>query len=235
MTETLVNKIRKLLALGSDRNPNTNEREQAMAKAQELIKENNLSMTTIEIDEKTAGTTQSESLEIRLEPFTVSTLFATTKLYHCDWYQIWKTSRSRKTGKLTEYRAPVIVGTSENIGVCLEMSAWLLRSINQEALRRFDTARIRKDFKLGAAHAILKRANDLTKQEEVAQPLAGTQLMVIRNKFALANQSYMDKLNLAKGRKSRGYTLSDGGAYEAGKQFGAKVELSKGAQPKRIS
>jgi hypothetical protein len=227
--EALINRIRKLLALGSEANPNSHEREIALTKAHELLAEHNLDLSSLA--EKSDIGVRSTGLNgvswIR------QLTFAVAKLYYCE--------SLNPVGS----EEMCFLGTQENTLVATMMTEYLANSIAKEATIRYLAAEEHKDsFCLGAATTIRNRIEFLLAQER--QPKASViwvpkeqekqnQLVHLRNKLEQANEKYMQdeqvKMGEPQEQQVNSWSFKDGCRY--GFELGLERQLGS-KETKRI-
>ncbi|HEY9788650.1 MAG TPA: DUF2786 domain-containing protein [Candidatus Obscuribacterales bacterium] len=224
--ESITSKIKKLLAL-ADGNSNEHEREVAMQFAMDLLAKHNLTVEQLG-DACAHSEVQEMEGQFRLEPWIRIILDTACTLYYTDYYVSTRESGSRYDfwfGYRTLTRnVPVFVGTAENITVTIDVATWLINSVRLESNRMYKDNKLRRSFRLGAAHALLKRARKIVEDERCAsKESTGTALMVLRNKLQRANQEYLDSLDLQSiNYRTLRVAMS---AYNAGEAYGDQVAL----------
>jgi hypothetical protein len=218
--KSIVEKVKKLLALAdSDKNSHEHERAVAMQAAMDLLAKHNLSMT--EVNAQSLELAPEEvSANFKLEPWVRRILSAACKLYYTRYYMM----RTRNYQNRLE-RNPVFVGTAENIAVTISVATWLLNSVRLESNRLYRYPFERRSFRLGAADKIFERACAITLAEKKPGASVGTSLVVLRNKFEMANEQHMSAKNLKQFRPRAVYL--DGNAFAQGEEFGNQVGLNK--------
>lgn len=218
--ESIVEKIRKLLALADgNANSNEHEREVAMRFALDLLAKHNL--TVAQVDGQSLDIQIEEfTADFKLDPWVRSVLHAACTLYYTrfyisSYYDWWAETRKK---------VPVFVGTAENIEVTVEMAHRLMHSIRLESNRMYRTDYERRSFRLGAAYAVFKRAEDMVDAErQCSAASSGTTLTVVRNQLERANEEWMEKKNLGTYRSRATYFDPD--AYDDGTVYGGTVQL----------
>jgi hypothetical protein len=225
--ESITSKIKKLLAL-ADGNQNEHERQVAMKFAMDLLAKHNLTMEELDGAQTQSGIQEIESM-FRLEPWIRVILDAACTLYYTDFYVSTKVVSTKFDFWNFDVRSvtrdvPVFVGTTENVGVTIEVATWLINSVRLESNRLYKASALRRSFRLGAAHTLRERAHEILNSEKVAaEHTSGTALMVLRNKLQRANQEYLDALDL----RPISYRTSrvNMTAYNAGEAYGEQVAL----------
>jgi len=220
--ETIVEKVRKLLAL-ADGNQNENERKVAMQFAMDLLAKHNLDMVQV-TDEKLEIKIEEIAADFKLDPWIRTVLQAACELYYTEFFisSSWDWLLDK------QIRFPVFVGTAENIAVTVDMAAWLINSIRKESNLAFKDNFNRRSFRLGAASRVLRRTREMKAAEEVAASSSGgSSLMVLRNQLELANEQYLESLNLQKFASRRSYLNKT--AYDVGVEYGDQLRLNQSA------
>ncbi len=215
----VLEKIKKLLAL-ADGNQNENEREVAMQFAMEMLAKHNLTISELHGDELDIQVVEVEA-EFHLHPWVRRVLDTACTLYYTDYYYSqrynWTTGASRNF--------PVFVGTADNIAVTMEVATWLINSIRLESNRSYKDPALRRSFRLGAATRLRERAECLVASESATAAGSRNSLMVIRNQLQRANEDYLSTLDLEQTTMRRSTVVHS--AYEAGKEFGNQVVLTR--------
>lgn len=221
MEQSVANKIRKLIALATG-NANEHERLVAMEAAQKLLDEHNLSMFDVQGEVDRASSVDHKALrEIKLQPWVRIVMHSVCKLYNTTFFM-------RKHAG--ESYHPVVIGTTENIAVTLDIATWLISSITRESKVIFKNQKERNSFKLGAAQRLFERVDELLNKPTETTSGATTQLTVVRNALQVANQTYLQEL-LPNARTNRTRPLySSNAGYSAGREFGNSMSLNKQIQ-----
>lgn len=94
MSEKIIDKIKKLLALSKSDNPN--EAALALQKAQALMQEHNITMGRISLSDITGAFIPSQFSISRLKPFESDLVINIAKLFQCE--VLWMGAQSRKQG-----------------------------------------------------------------------------------------------------------------------------------------
>lgn len=208
MSDTIKNKIKKLLALAGN-NPNEAERMEAMQMAMKLLEQHDLSLSDVEHYAEIQQIEEQRS-EFRAEKWIRFIAEAAALMYGCKSYFYPKGS-------------VYFVGIRGHIEVAQDIARWLIQGIRNEANSTFTDQRHRNSFKLGAATNLILRAREWAesqKRQATDNPERKNQLIKIN-----ALESYYDKLG-CRSSKSRNYTAS-ASAYERGSNYGAGINLNK--------
>ena len=221
--EKLIDRIRKLLALG--KSPNQHEAEAAMTKANELLTEHQIGMSEVQQEEVAQST-------VRDGP-----IIKESETYRSFAWQI-----ARAAGTIfdcevilgSEQASFYFIGLPEDITLAQELNKYLFDS--WKAIVAADTIEWKKDFfyplrqyevkkyKIGHgqgfAEALMYRAFRLVKErkDKLEASTRGTALVVMKNEMIKA---YKEKQNYKKGG---GYKQQSDG-YADGRQRGEKIPL----------
>lgn len=238
ISDDLMGKLKKILALAGEQNPNAHQRDAAMQKALELLQKHNLTLEQVQGFETGPKAVSHTDYDFgKLDPWVRALINGTTKLYYCDWYKTKFTMGG-------DWR-PVFIGTPENIAVCKDITKWLMESIRNEAKRVYKGDRFaQRSFCIGAAQMIQERVREMRKVEKEAAERArnnkepGSSLMVLddmRNKLQQLNQEAMKGLKLT--RSAARKSTYDATAGERGRQYAGGLNLGRqitGTSTKRI-
>lgn len=237
-SESVINRIRKMLRLAADKGASEGERDNAMRMARSTLAKYNLDMAEVENDSK--GPSKSIGEE-RVEhtavffgrPWARAIAVAAAELCFCVYVYV-----PAKRGKDTRH---IFVGRTSNAVTAGELARYLVESVQKEAtmfVRRkglgYDSLR---SFAMGAAQAINRRvallvaepaaALDTSTLIEATPKGPGTSLAVIQTNEKTENMRHLEKAmpNLQKGR--HGQATHDHIARAAGHQYGSTVSLSR--------
>ena len=228
MKEKLIDKIKKLLALAGN-NSNESEAMAAMAKVQELLAENNLSMADIpegerEDDDETVMENYSDKK--RHQKWQVILLLALAKINECEYFAYHDNTR-------------VIVGRKNRIEIVRSMADYLFSLVEREtkAAKADHTRQWITDFKLGMAVRIAQRL-----KERHAQDTESTVISSNGQQGAIILRREIDTLLATKGIRLRSRSLgasyrrgNDGfvNGKEAGNRAGLHNQVGGGRSPSR--
>lgn len=242
--EKLKERLRKLSALGSDKNPNEHERLQAVEMFKKICEQHNLEMLDLgEGSANEVGRPVTAQQTFKTDPWRRVLLDGLCRAFYCETYL----NSYKRRGSNTYRRFPVIVGRPENIEMVCELFKWLSRSIQVESGKLYggatETAQEqrnqktrRRSFHFGAAEVIRDRCEDLVKAEAEPTPIdpdipvieRSGALMIIRSVQEEANTVLMNSLDLIKTPSRPISTVSS--ARRLGQEYGMKVDL--GIEPK---
>lgn len=239
MDDKIIDRIRKLLALGSN-NPNEHEAKIAMERAHRLLAAYNLSLSDITAQEaRDADPYSRGDYHWKHDvPATRKIASAIAKLYFCKMFY------SRGYGG-AQYS---FVGRTTNVEIAKMVSQHVIGVINKLALAGANLPHNRgtgycTNFRNAAAHRIYERCEELIRQSSEGQlkTEGGTNLPALRNTYLAEQQGALDYLQ-KQGVKvisvRSGARGSDRGrnGFDEGRQAGDRVSLRPGvATPSRQS
>ena len=199
--QKLIERIKKLLALSAN-NPNPHEADVALKRAQKLLAENDMSMTSLaEVENEDIG----ESLGKNVQPWTKRVYDSISRLYQCEY--------------ITAYAPParhIVIGTLANRTTAILIINYVLKAIRIESKGKPSS------FRNGAALAVyqscIKILNNEKKNKEVIIPGTGLVAVDIRLVRRTANNNYIDnKYNdITEEKQSRTYYSQSGHDFGSG-------------------
>lgn len=221
MTQPIIERIRRLLALSTS--SNVNEAAAAANAAQRLMAKYQIDALELEATEpgqqEAAVGTEVFDEERRTITWRTRIAYALAEANLCVLFQSRQSAQGRREIK--------IVGTQEAISMVRYMHAYLTHEVErlwqEEAQRGVHTSRAAGNgFRLGAAVTLGKRIKEAT---EGVRHAASPGAIVLVNK-------HMERVEAAVGcklsRTSRRSTYQDHSAFERGKAAGNSVNLSRG-------
>jgi hypothetical protein len=201
----LIERIKKLLALSAN-NPNPYEAQVALKRAQKLLAENDMSMTSLtEVESEDIGEIRGKNVQ----PWSKKVYHAVSQLYHCEY--------------ITAYAPParhIVIGTLANRTTAILIINYVLKAIRIESKGK------PVSFRNGAALAVyqscMKILDDEKKTKEVIIPGTGLIAADIRLVRKSANDNYInDKFNNVTEEKPGKKYYS-----QSGYDFGSKLSVN---------
>lgn len=220
MSEKIIDRVRKMLALANDLGATEGEREAALHHAYKTLAHHNLTMTDLEVkaEKRDSFTTDNFSF-----PFARKIARIMGDLFFC--YTI---NGHKINGTQQHY---IFVGTESNAATAMVMTDFIIKSVMKEGRKLYkqNTSPECRSFCLGAAARLRARVDQMIAEaKSVDQPGEPGSALVLASMYdteATCNTSLAEVLfdiTHSKGRSSN--VKSD--AYSAGKQFGDKINLS---------
>jgi len=232
MNEKILKRMRALLAMSRDATSD-NEAEIAMKRLHSMLAKHNVSMIDIDGPEETEKAGMS-GFNSYVRPWHKAILQGVAKLYFCKSYLH---GRSRKVDIM-------VVGTEINREFAMGMIQSILHSVNiqsQHAANEMYSkgpqwSRFQTSFLNAASLTIWSRCEDLIKeaqQGKIPDEEGGT-LPVLASVYdthwALCEE-LMSKINLKQGRQIK-FQMNSRAGYQAGKDAGNRVQLTRSLQRK---
>ena len=201
----LIERIKKLLALSAN-NPNPHEAQVALKRAQKLLTENDMSMSSLtEVESEEVG----ESKGKNVQKWSRIVYHAITELYQCEYF--------------VDHNPParhIVIGTLSNRTTAILIIDYVLKAI------RFESKGKTSSFKNGAALGIAQSCRKILENEkhnkEIIIPGTGLVTADIRLVRSSANEKYLNDEHddLTIGRRSTTY-------YDrSGHDFGSKLSVN---------
>jgi len=203
--EKLIERIKKLLALAGN-NTNVHEASIAMERANKLLRENDMSMTSI-IDVETEEVGESEGKTVQFWRKQIYNHVA--EVYHCAYF-----TRNRNRH--------VVIGTESNRTTAMLIINYLIKAVNKEA--RSQHKWNQTTFKNGSAMGIGRTCQRIIAEENSSKEevIVGTGLVPldIKTVRVKANDAYQSRYNITDGRRSSAK------GSQAGYDFGSSLSVN---------
>lgn len=206
----IIDKVKKLLALGTNQGASEGERDNAMRMAHALLARHNL--TAMDLVEKSDRI--KELFTVWNDKYQTQLAAACAELFFCVVY-------TQKGGP--KDKQVVFIGRKDNVLTAIHMTQYLIKSVNSEASR----LKMGNLFKNGAANQIRSRVRDLINSPVIEESSDCTSLMVINlhKSEKDANEQFINELGVklkeAKARKTK-----VNHEYIQGQIFGKSVSLN---------
>ncbi len=205
MSDVILSKVKKLLALGNS--PNEAEAQSAIEKAHQLLKDYNLSIHDISQDSKYGIIEEVVSESKNDSQWRKYILLGVAKANYC-MHLITKSVK----GVSNQF-----IGKEHNVVVAIEMANYLFATV--ERLSKQYDGSVRGDYKKGLAYKICDRLYQINKVEKTEC----TALVV--QEEAMVNQFIKEKHNNIKTVSTKVYAKNYG-AFSKGMQDGDNVSLN---------
>jgi hypothetical protein len=216
--ETVVSKIRKLLALGAS-SPNQHEASLALERAHEFMQKHNLSMLDV-TDEKSDMIELECDSSMRMRLWVEDIHEAMAKLNYCYMFFHTKAENSFDGKRIDTVRTILIIGKKDNAQTARLMAEWLIGvcdSVCKELLRED-----RNPYRQGFAEGINDQVDEIVRKE--AENKDTTALVVVRDeaeKHALSLYNFGKPLP----RKDSTYNNAFYEARERGRNFNLNRQI----------
>lgn len=226
MSDKIIRRVRKMLALAHDSGAAENERENALRMAHATLAKHNLSMAALVLEgREEAEERVRDSVETRGWTWTRGLAQDIGKLFFCDGYFI-----NLRNSKHRHY----FVGLQSNVITAQEITAFVVASIVKEANARRRLAQEDHSYFLsfckGASIAVRNKCYDLRTAQDAERFVPGSPGMslVLASVYATqeaANKKFLEGLVSLVDVKSRERGASHG--FSEGREFGDTIPLHK--------
>jgi hypothetical protein len=215
----ILDRVKKMLALGNDAAASEGERETALRMAYNLLAKHNLSLSDIPA-EQVGELRERQDIIVSADKWARSLAHSVAKLFFCKYFYI----RTQTSGKDKH----CFVGRQSNVLTATYMTEYLIKSVKREAAKRYKsvTSPEGRSFCVGTVSAIRARVDEMLErgtEETVSNALV---LINVHKAEDLANNSWLEnvgmKLTVGKARADNSLV---GGAFYDGKAFGKTVSL----------
>lgn len=229
-TQQVLEKVRKIIAIGRDSAASEHERDTAMKMAHRLLAKHNLVMADAESHSHSQVEGRvTEQFDYYNYPWVNYILDSVADLFYCVHIR-YKLSDKKAIHKF--------LGTEANAKTSAEMCEYVVRSVAKQAARQYGSATNSdgRAFCYGAMMAIHDRCKAIKAQEaeivkEDSELSSCTALMVVsmREQHKAANNAEIAKMG-CKERKTGRVKAVDADAYSDGHEYGSNIQLNKQVQ-----
>lgn len=223
MTDTnkILERVKKMVALGNDAGATEAERETALRMAYNLLAKYNLSMADLPEDDS-AEARERQDVVISADRWARSLAQAVAKLFFCRYFY----SSTGTSGKDKH----CFVGRQSNCITARYMSEFLIKSVKREATSRYKspTTPQGRSFCVGTVDSIRKRVEEMIKTDTESTPGTALVLVSLHEREADANQKWLDNAGLSlTTAKARADNSLRAGAFYEGREYGKTVSLNQ--------
>lgn len=221
--QKVLDKVRKLLAMGQDSRGNEQERETAMRQAYALLARHNLNLDDVGDGKPQEEERKLVSVSFESYPWARDIANHLAHLFFCRYFYI-KPIGGKKG-------LHFFVGKVSNATTASELAAYVVRSVLRQSSREFGstTAPAACAFDKGAAAAIGQRCWAMRREAEGEKHSESRALVLVDVYKAedAANEAWLAEhvKNLRQG-KDRQRDVRDRAAYASGQAYGSKVSLT---------
>lgn len=223
MTDTnkILERVKKMVALGNDAGATEAERETALRMAYNLLAKYNLSMADLPEDDSTEAR-ERQDVVISADRWARSLAQAVAKLFFCRYFY----SGTGTSGKDKH----CFVGRQSNCITARYMAEFLIKSVKREATARYKspTTPQGRSFCVGTVDSIRKRVEEMIKTDTESTPGTALVLVSLHQREADANQKWLDNEGLSlTTAKARADNSLRAGAFYEGREYGKTVSLNQ--------
>lgn len=218
--DKVLDRVKKMVALGNCEGATEAERETALRMAYNILAKHNLSMSDLPAD-STGEVRLDQRLTISADKWARNICQSVAELFFCKYFFC----RTGVSGKDIH----VFVGLQSNSITAMNMSEFLVKSIKKEAgkLYKSATSPQGRSFCVGTMTTIHHRVKDMLADKTEAEPGTAVALCRLHDSEMSANVKFIEEMgtSLVKA-KARADNSIRYGAFQDGKEFGAKVSLN---------
>lgn len=117
MTDKILDRVKKMMALGNDKGATDNERETALRMAHSLLLKHNLSMADLPSGDENIEVREKQNFTIWADSWARDLCFSVGKLFYCKYFYC----KTHQTGREHHY----FVGRQSNVITSMHMDAGL--------------------------------------------------------------------------------------------------------------
>lgn len=219
--EKVLDRVKKMLALGNNEGATEAERETALRMAYNLLAKHNLSIADMPADQCNEVREQQEVV-LNAAPWSRSLAHSVAKLFFCNYY-------FAHTGRSGRY-SHNFIGKQSNVLTARYMAEYLVKAVQREAAKRYGSATNPhgRSFCVGATNSIRTRVNEMINQATESTPGTALVLANLHKSEAVENDKWLATVAQVqlKTTKARADNALRAGAFYDGKDYGRTVSLN---------
>lgn len=219
--DKVLNRVKKMLALGNDKAATEGERETALLMAYNLLAKYNLSISDMPAEQVNEVRERQDAV-ISADKWARSLAHAVAKLFFCRYFYS-KTSTSGKDKHS-------FIGRQSNVITACYMTEYLIKSVKREASARYksSTSPQGRSFCVGTVDSIRKRVDEMLVQDSEAGSGNALVLVDVRKRESAENEKWLEENNLRlTTSKARADSSLRAGAFHDGREYGKTVSLNQ--------
>lgn len=217
----VLERVKKMIALGNDAAATEAERETALRMAYNLLAKYNLSISDLPDDESHEAR-ERQDVVISADRWARSLAQAVAKLFFCKYFY----SGTGTSGKDKH----CFVGRQSNVITARYMSEFLIKSVKREATGRYKspTSPQGRSFCVGTVDSIRKRVEEMIKTDTESTPGTALVLASLHQREADANSKWLEQAGLSlTTSKARADNSLRASAFYDGREYGKTVSLNQ--------
>jgi len=219
--DKILERVKKMIALGNDSAATDAERETALRMAYNLLAKYNLSISDLPEDQSNE-VRERQDIVISADKWARSLAHAVAKLFFCRYF--YSSTGTSGKDKLC------FVGRQSNVITARYMSEHLIKSVKREATARYKspTSPHGRSFCVGTVDSIRKRVKKMLQQDTDSTPDTALALVSVHKREAAANEQWLDQNELSlTTSKPRSDNSLRAGAFHDGRNYGKTVSLNQ--------
>ncbi len=217
----VLERVKKMIALGNDAAATEAERETALRMAYNLLAKYNLSISDLPSDQDTEAR-ERQDVVISADRWARSLAQAVAKLFFCKYFY----NGTGTSGKDKH----CFVGRQSNVITARYMSEFLIKSVKREATGRYKspTSPQGRSFCVGTVDSIRKRVEEMIKTDTESTPGTALVLASLHQREADANSKWLEQAGLSlTTSKARADNSLRASAFYDGREYGKTVSLNQ--------
>ena len=217
----VLERVKKMIALGNDAAATEGERETALRMAYNLLAKYNLSISDLPSDQDNEAR-ERQDVVISADRWARSLAQAVAKLFFCKYFY----SSTGTSGKDKH----CFVGRQSNVITARYMSEFLIKSVKREATGRYKspTSPQGRSFCVGTVDSIRKRVEEMIKTDTESTPGTALVLASLHKREADANSKWLEQAGLSlTTSKARADNSLRASAFYDGREYGKTVSLNQ--------
>ncbi len=217
----VLERVKKMIALGNDAAATEAERETALRMAYNLLAKYNLSMSDLPEDESHEAR-ERQDVVISADKWARSLAQSVGKLFFCKYFY----SGTGTSGKDKH----CFVGRQSNVMTARYMAEFLIKSVKREATTRYKspTTPQGRSFCVGTVDSIRKRVEQMLKSDTESTPGTALVLVSLHEREADANEKWLNGTGVSlTTSKPRADNALRAGAFYEGREYGKTVSLNQ--------
>ena len=217
----VLERVKKMIALGNDSAATEAERETALRMAYNLLAKYNLSISDLPSEQDNEAR-EWQDVVISADRWARSLAQAVAKLFFCRYFY----SGTGTSGKDKH----CFVGRQSNVITARYMSEFLIKSVKREATGRYKspTSPQGRSFCVGTVDSIRKRVEEMIKTDTESTPGTALVLASLHQREADANSKWLEQAGLfPTPSKARADNSLRASAFYDGREYGKTVSLNQ--------
>jgi hypothetical protein len=217
----VLERVKKMIALGNDSAATEAERETALRMAYNLLAKYNLSISDLPSEQDNEAR-ERQDVVISADRWARSLAQAVAKLFFCRYFY----SGTGTSGKDKH----CFVGRQSNVITARYMREFLIKSVKREATGRYKspTSPQGRSFCVGTVDSIRKRVEEMIKTDTESTPGTALVLASLHQREADANSKWLEQAGLSlTTSKARADNSLRASAFYDGREYGKTVSLNQ--------
>lgn len=219
-TDKILDRVKKMMALANDSAATEHERDTALTMVSNLLTKYNLSMLDVEeFQQEEPREEQTHVYYSKLWARSVAKNVA--ELFFCKHFTGRKINSDKNIGHF--------IGKRSNATTAMLLTEYIIQSIVKESRRLYknDLTPEARSFSVGAANKLRERIREIKLSQQQNTPGTGLMLINLHEAEDAANEDYIaNQLSVNLRSNNRGKSRVVTNAYDAGKEFGANINLA---------